>query len=370
MSGLKADVVAYAKEIGLDLIGITTADPFDRYLQELDERSIHYQERYAYRIEGWQTMAQPRKVLPGAKSVVVMGFYYLADETDCPAQHGKMGRIVTYGHLGIIKCARLMRAFLKKKGYQAVIGAHRKEAAVRAGLGSIGKHNLVINEKYGSWVAYQSIVTNAEMEADEPSPDDVCGGCDLCLKACPTQALYEPRRLDPRKCVAYMLTSPDVPEEHFPAFKNYILGCDGCQEVCPKNRNLKPKQNMESLLPESFGMYPSLRYLLHMTDETFQKEVMAGISDKMMSRSLLNLLMKNKYLRGILKKLMSRVGKGREVLPETFVHASGNLEVYKRNALVVAGNLGDPSMREDVRAFKSDPYLGKVAQWAEGRLRD
>lgn len=368
MANLKADVISYAKEIGLDLIGITTADPFERFLRELDGRAEHYQERFAYRIERWQTMAEPRKAVPGAKSVVVMGFFYLTEESAPPTPHGKMGRIVTYGHLGILKRARLMRSFLKRKGYRAVIGAHRKEAAVRAGLGSIGKHNLVMNPTYGSWVAYQSIITDAEMAPDTPSRDDMCGDCDLCLKACPTCALYEPRRLDPRKCVTYMLTSRDVPEECLSAFGPYILGCDACQEACPKNKHVTPKRNVESLLPDTIGMYPPIRDLMDMSEASFQRDIIGTISDKMSSRRVLNVLMKNACVRKMIQRLMVTVFKGKEVLPETFVHASGNLDVYKRNALVAAGNLGDKSMLDDVRRFKSDPYLGRYASWAEGRL--
>lgn len=56
------------------------------------------------------------------------------------------------------------------------------------------------------------------------------------------------------------------------------------------------------------------------------------------------------------------------MLPETFVHASGNLDVYKRNALVAAGNLGDPAMLQDIQSLRSHPYLGRYAAWAEGRL--
>jgi epoxyqueuosine reductase len=368
MHHLKEDVISYAEEIGLDLIGVTTAEPFDRLLQELEERSEHYQERYAYRMDGWQTMAKPRKALPGAKSVIVMGFYYLTEESGPTAQCGKMGRIVTYGHLGILKRARLMRAFLKKRGYQAVIGAHRKEAAVRAGLGSIGKHNLVINSQFGSWVAYQSIITDAEMEPDSPLEADPCGDCKRCLDACPTKALYEPHRLDPRKCVTYLLTSHDVPEAQLPAFENYILGCDACQEACPKNNNLTPKHNVEGLLPDSIGMYPPLKTLLHMSDAEFQRDVIATITDKMSSRRVLNVLMKNRILNKLIQGVMATCFKGKEVLPETFVHASGNLQVYKRNALVAAGNLGDPSLLADVRQLKDDPYLGPYAEWAERKL--
>jgi len=368
MSTIKEEVVCYAKEIGLDLIGFTTPEPFDRLLHELDERAAHYQERFAYRIERWQTMAQPRKALAGAQSVVVLGFFYLTPDSPAPPHSARVARIVSYGHLGILKRARLMRAFLKKKGYQAIIGAHRKEAAVRAGLGGIGKHNLVMNPKYGSWVAYQTIVTDAAMEPDTPFTEDPCGTCDLCLKACPTSALYAPRRLDPRKCVAYMLTSEQVPEEHFPALNNYILGCDACQDACPKNKGIQPKPKVENLLPEILQGCPPLRNLVHMSEDVFQRQVITPITEKMTSRSFLARLMKNRLIRGILQKLMTTLFKGKEVLPETFVHASQNLEIYRRNAVIALGNLGDPAMLEEVRSLKDDPYLRPYAAWAERKL--
>jgi len=368
LTSVKNDLIGYAKEIGLDLIGIAAPDPFDRFLGELASREHHYRERYAYRIKRWQEMAEPRRIMPDAKSLVVMGFYYKTEDTMVPPHSGRMARIVAYGHLGIIQRARLMRSFLKKWGYKAVIGAHRKEAAVRAGLGSIGKNNLVINSRYGSWVAYQTIITNAEMEPDKAAEEDICGDCSICLKACPSHALYEPRRLDPRRCVSYMLTSHEIPEERFPALNNYILGCDRCQEVCPKNAHLEPKASVENLLPDDVGLFPPLTRLLDMTEDEFQESIMAPISEKMAGGKGFTILSKNKVLRKLVQWLMTTFLKGREILPETFVHASGNLNIYKRNAIVAAGNMGDIALLDYVRAFKSDRYLGPYADWAERRI--
>ena len=366
---LKRDLVAHAEAIGLDLVGVTTAEPFPRLLDELQSRAEHYQERYAYRIDNWRKLASPREVLPEAKSVVVIGFYYLNDEqSDGDADRGKMGRIVTYGHLGILKRARLMKRFLEEHGYKAVIGAHRKEAALRAGLGSLGKNNLVLNPKFGTWVAYQSIVTDAELPPDAPAPDDVCGDCDACLKACPTGALYAPRRVDPRRCVTCMLTSRTVAEDDRPALNTYILGCDVCQESCPRNARLTPKPEVESLLPDGMGIHPPLRALLQMDEARFQRELIGFIQGKLMEDTLLNRLLKVRLLRKLFKALSKTLLKGGEVLPETFVHASGNLAVYQRNALIAAGNKRATGLRADAARFVDDPYLGEYARWALGRI--
>jgi epoxyqueuosine reductase len=369
MCTIKESVVAYAREIGLDLVGVTTAEPFTRYLDELERRDEHYQPRYGYRVESWKRFATPRAAMPDAKSVVVMGFYYLTDEVPSSEPCGKIGRIVTYGHLGILKRARLMRSFLQEAGYKALMGGHRKEAAMRAGLGMVGKHNLVMNREYGSWVAYQSIITNAEMEPDEPFTEDLCGDCEQCLEACPTSALFEPRRLDPRKCVTCLLTSANVDEEHLPSMGTYILGCDVCLEACPKNAGLTTKAEVESLLPDGIGTQPPLRQLLGFTEDTFQDGLISFIHGKISDRPLLGALLRNKVTRRVVTWLMKTLLKGKETLPETFVHASSKLMVYKRNAIIAAGNLGDPSMLGAIEPYVDDAQLGPYAQWSIERLR-
>jgi len=366
---LKDDLSAYAREIGLDLIGVTTAEPFMRLIDELDRRRAHEQERYAYRLDGWKRLASPREALPTAKSVVVIGFYYFTDENVPTEPWGRTGRIVSYGHLGILTRARQVRRFLEARGHKAVIGAHRKEAAVRAGLGSIGKNNLVINPRYGTWVAYQSLVTDAELPPDTPAPEDVCGECSACIEACPTGALYEPRRIDPRRCVACMLTSQSIAESDRPAVASYILGCDVCQEACPRNRGVPPKADVECLLPDGMGTYPPLKRLLDMDEPSFQKELIGFIQGRIMEDGFMNRLLRVAWLRKAFALLSRTVFSKREVLPETFVHASGNLAVYQRNALIVAANRHETSLQPDVERYVNDPYLGPYARWALERLK-
>jgi epoxyqueuosine reductase len=360
----KDQVLAYAREIGLDLAGVTSPAPFDRLLAEIELRKDAYQKRYASRLDTWRKMADPAKVLPGARSVLVVGFSYLPEATPQPPGCGKIGRIVAYGHLGILQRARRLCAYIRKHGHRAVMGAHRKEAAVRAGLGMVGKHDLVIHPEHGSWVAYQTIVTDAEWAPDTPFTEDLCGDCDRCLRACPTGALYEPRRLDPRRCVTCLLTSAEVAPEYWPAMGSYILGCDGCQEACPRNRGCRPKPSMEALLPGTIGMYPPLADLLRMDETRFQKELMAPLQRKVAGNGALSWLLAVPALRSAVMWYAKRFLRQPETVPETFIHASGNLALYRRNAIVAAGNLRGAELRADVAAYREDPQLGPYAQWA------
>ena len=69
----KEDVIKYAQEIGLDVVGFTGTQPFDRFHSELELRKDSYQKRYGYRLSQWTKMATPKDALRSAKSVVVLG---------------------------------------------------------------------------------------------------------------------------------------------------------------------------------------------------------------------------------------------------------------------------------------------------------
>jgi len=362
---LKQKIFNYAEELSIDLIGITSVAPFERYLEELQLREKDYTPRYAYRLKTWRDMASPKVIMPEAKSLIVIGFYYYtAEASEIPKGAGRFARIVTYGHLGILTRVQKLQKYMHALGFKAEIGAHRKEAAVRAGLGAIGKNDLVINPQYGSWVAYQTLITDAEIDIDEPFTEDLCGTCDKCLKACPTGALYEPYRLNPQRCIPYLLTDKNTDPELWPLMQNYILGCDICLNACPKNHHLTPKMNVDSLFPDNIGIYPSLTMLLELDDETFQRDLIGYIQNKIMPDSILNSLMKIRILRQIIISCSKIFLKGKEKVPETFVHASGSLTVYKRNAMIAAVNSKQTHLCEVIRKYKDDPELGKCAQWA------
>lgn len=94
--------------------------------------------------------------------------------------------------------------FLKEQGYEAyaqttdrvVVGENRisrlphKTVATRAGLGWIGKNCLLVTKEYGSAIRISSLLTNAPLEVEKPYNRSLCGGCTLCVKKCPAQALH------------------------------------------------------------------------------------------------------------------------------------------------------------------------------------
>ncbi len=65
-----------------------------------------------------------------------------------------------------------------------------KHVARAAGLGWIGRNNLLVNEQFGSRIRLVTILTEVPLIVSPPSIKD-CGSCSDCLSVCPAGAIKE-----------------------------------------------------------------------------------------------------------------------------------------------------------------------------------
>jgi epoxyqueuosine reductase len=138
-----------------------------------------------------------------------------------------------------------------------------KAWAVRAGLGWIGKHSNLINKELGSYLFIGELIIDIPLSYSQTETDH-CGTCTRCIDACPTNAIYEPYRVDATKCISYLTI------EHRESFNdsqkemlnNWIFGCDICQDVCPWTRHsqisnfvdLHPRERLTSITNEQWEL--------------------------------------------------------------------------------------------------------------------
>lgn len=237
-----------AGRLGFELVGITPAIPvpdYDFFRWWLDQG---YAGTMEYLRRGASRREDPEKILPGVRSLICCGMnYYTGGE---PTAISRYAWGEDY-HVVVGERLKHLEEFIKReidpkaqtKSYVDTGPVLERSYAARAGLGWIGKNNLLINNGLGSFVFLGEILTTLEFDkSDYDRPQfDQCGTCTKCLEACPTQALIEPRILDANRCISYLTTAykGELTPEQKGMIGNQTYGCDICQEVCPYNGNLK-----------------------------------------------------------------------------------------------------------------------------------
>ena len=74
------------------------------------------------------------------------------------------------------------------------------KAARACGIGAPGRLGRVINRTYGPMMRYAFIITDAPLVTNAPLLDDLCAGCDACIRACDGGCISPADGLDTHKC--------------------------------------------------------------------------------------------------------------------------------------------------------------------------
>jgi epoxyqueuosine reductase len=346
---LTEDIKDFALDLGYSRVGITNADPFPGYIAELRARQdmyAFYVDRPTQPLKG----ADPRSVMPSAKSII-MTVYDYSRESFPEKLVGKIGRIyqarcyLPPSHRINGARHRLMRDFLESNRCQVdyEIRVPERLAACRAGAVTYGKNGFAFADGIGSFVIISGFVIDRELEYDTPTYQVKCPPkCTLCIDACPTGSLYEPMKIDPRRCIGFNHWATQekgdsyvgavgsyIPSEIREKMGTWIHGCDICQEVCPRNKKrLKaqlPPNEFLARVAEGF----ELTKLLNLSDEFFTRRVQP---------LMYNYIHKKKY--------------------------------FQRNAAIALGNLGDSTYIPDLAQAMQDTegMVRGYAAWALGRI--
>jgi len=260
-----------AKAVQLD----EDAVRLEQWLKKGHQGGMQYMERY------FDLRIDPRKLVPGARSVITLLLNYFPGEE----QQAAAPKIAKYAygtdyHFVIKDKLNELLAFIKEnigdvngRGFVDSAPVLERSGAVRSGLGWVGKNGNVLTRHMGSFFFIATLITDLELLADAPFATDHCGTCTRCVDACPTQAIVSPTEVDASKCISYLtieLKDVLIPSEFHSKMEGWVFGCDICQDVCPWNRF--SKQNQETAftpIPEILNL--SLKEWEAMSEATFNK---------------------------------------------------------------------------------------------------
>ena len=273
---------AEATRLGFSYIGISKAEKMEEESHRLEGwLNSGFHGKMSYMENHFEMRTDPRKLVPGAKSVVTLMYNYHNPEAQKDPSAPKISQYA-YGkdYHQIIKAKlRELLEFLRGKvgevdGRCFVDSAPvlERDWAKRSGTGWVGKNTLLINPKAGSYFFLAELIIDLEMETDGPIKD-YCGTCTKCIDACPTEAISPNGYLmDGSKCISYLTIElrENIPIEFKDKMDGWMFGCDICQEVCPWNRFSQKHQEA------NFEPHPDLLEMTkndweELTEDTFRK---------------------------------------------------------------------------------------------------
>ncbi|MDF2546245.1 MAG: tRNA epoxyqueuosine(34) reductase QueG [Anaerosolibacter sp.] len=363
---LEDEIRRYGKSIGIDLIGFTTAAPFLR-IGEVQQQRLEMNCLSGFEEQDIEKRVNPLLTMEKAKSIIAIGIgYYHKDECSVEETHGEIARTAwgrDYHHVLMDKLLRLMEYIKKNVGefeYKAFVDTgplSDREVAYRAGLGWFGKNNMFIAEDYGSWVFLGYALTNLSLMPDQPVTES-CLQCNLCIEACPGRALKDGYNMNARKCISYVTqTKEEIDEEARGKMKNFIYGCDVCQNVCPHNKHIVHKIEGD-FIPEGNIHRPSIRKLIQMSNKEFKvlyKNTAAGWRGKNNLRRNAIIAAGNTKDPGLLLYLA-------EVLKDESVM----IRKYAVWAIHKIGGEGKTTLRKHLLLEKDQEIINEITKCLEG----
>lgn len=315
---LKQKIQDFCNTLGLDTVGFIPCRKFNELERFYIDRKKQNLEN-EFEEQNLEKRINPHFYMETAKTIISIAFPYYDQEESCSNNGFSVYTKRLDYHRVVKKYLNQISNYIETLGGKSISlvdsnALPERYIAYLAGIGFIGRNNMLITKKYGSYVFLGEIITDLEIKCeDQRCFEEVnlykeCGSCVQCIQECPTKSINK-RRINPNICLSYMTQKKELSDQEMNLLKGNLFGCDFCQLQCPYNIKIELKAL------EEFKM------LEYMNDEV---EVYAG--------------MDNRYFK--------------EKMAQTSCGWRGK-NVIKRNALIHMSRTG-----HNLENFKGDsPYL-------------
>lgn len=362
---LKEKIIQLSQEIGISKIGFTTADDF-AYLEKSLRAGVEEGRTTGFEHKNIEERLDPKLSLASARTIISIAVAYPRRLPQQPQKTAfRRGKItpnswgLDYHYILQDKLERLARgieeltANVEYKGMVDTGALVDTAVARRAGIGFIGKNGLVISKEFGSYMFLGELITNLELEPDQPVDYD-CGDCNRCVEACPTSCLLGDSTMDARRCLSFQTQDKGMMDLEFrKKIKTVIYGCDICQICCPYNKGIDspPVVDIDPDLAQ-----PELIPFLDLTNGQF-KEKFGLIAGSWRGKNILQrnaiIALANAHDRSAIPKLLEIIDKGQNPIhAATAIWALGEL-IKEPSEELVAFIEGLQSDHPDILAERS-----------------
>lgn len=274
-------IKAKAKALGFDFVGISKADFLEKEAPLLENwLNQNHHAGMDYMQQNFDKRLDPRLLVDGAKSVISVLLNYYPSEfqrTDSfkisKYAYGRdYHKVIKQKLKSLLNFIQIEHGDIQGRGFVDSAPVMDRAWAEKSGLGWIGKNANLIRKESGSFFFIGELIVDLELAPDAPTKD-YCGTCTKCIDACPTDAIEGPNVVNSHKCISYLtieLKENIIPSGLEEQMKDWMFGCDICQDVCPWNRFSKPNST-EDFQPKDSILNFSKSDWEEITEEVFNK---------------------------------------------------------------------------------------------------
>lgn len=298
--GAKEEIINYCISLGIDSVGFIKC----RRFTELEK---FYKERKALGLENEfeekeiDNRIDSSKWFEGGKTIISIAFPYISLNSNNDNGFSVYTKGIDYHYVVnkyLNEILRIIESYGgKAKAFVDSNTLPERYLAYISGVGFIGKNNLIITNKHGSYVFLGEIITDLELyDEDKRYFDDIekfeeCGDCTICYKECPTKAINSNQR-NCNICLSYITQKKDLQDWEIKKLEGRIFGCDSCQNKCPYNNEVEESQ-IEEFKDLEFMNKENNEFIINMNNSEFKdtyKKTSCGWRGK-------NLLKRNALIR-------------------------------------------------------------------------
>ena len=242
---LKEQITQYCKSIGLDTVGFIPCRKFtelENFYKERQEKGLQNE----FEEKDIQKRINPNHYMEEGKTIISLAFPYYHKGNDAENGFSIYTKRLDY-HRVVKKHLQNICNFIEGLGGKALhfVDSNtlpERYIAYLAGVGFIGRNNMIITKNYGSYVFLGEIITDLEIDCkDQRSFEEIkdyleCKDCTNCIKECPTKSINK-ARINPNICLSYFTQKKELRDQEIKLLKGNVFGCDFCQLKCPYNEN-------------------------------------------------------------------------------------------------------------------------------------
>ncbi|MDY4077746.1 MAG: tRNA epoxyqueuosine(34) reductase QueG [Clostridium sp.] len=282
----KEKIETFCNSLGLDSIGFTKCRKFEELREFYVYRKKNNLEN-EFEEKDIEKRINPNVYLEEGKTIISIAFPYCNSE-DFNCNNGFSIYTKRYDYHRVVKkYLDEICKFIESLGGKAVgvvdsNSLPERYIAYLSDVGFIGKNNMIITKKHGSYVFLGEIITDLEIENETKRTFDMianyeeCGECRICIGECPTKSINK-TKINPNICLSYMTQKKELNDKEINLLKKKgnIFGCDFCQLKCPYNENLEGKALKEFEILDYMNEEP---YIYANMDNKYFKEKISKTS--------------------------------------------------------------------------------------------